>query len=269
MLADLGAQAGVGVGVARRTAWGGSARREATRAPGVTTSTSRPSPCRAVVNGARASGRGPGGATINTRTASGGAVGGRSGRGVRLLWRELAHRSWLPGARHAGPARLDLLMRFASVLIVAALAVAAFASTRPAPPRAALQLHLDGVKLLYMQRDPPSVGIGCDVRWVNGTGKPLVGSTCCSGAFDGLSLVAIDREGKEVVRQSYLAHQSPFAQALPVTLPTGETRETLTFPIDGVAFGSMSRFRIEGGLIGNEDHGSGYATEWQVATVFR
>lgn len=123
---------------------------------------------------------------------------------------------------------------------------------------AGLSLHLHAARLEPMEN---GTFVHCDVRWENETGAPLEGDTCCGGgAFDGLSVVLLDAEGRELARQSHLYHQSPVAEAIPFTLPPGTTHETLVFPVDDFPEG-VAQVRIEGGLLGNDEHREGYASE--------
>ncbi len=124
------------------------------------------------------------------------------------------------------------------------------------PTGGELSLHLDSVEI---ERTAGMARVRCSVRWVNETGGPIPGETCCSGAFDGLTLVATDTSWREHGRVSYLAHQSPYAESVPFTLPRGETRNDMVFLLELPA--GPTDVWLRGGVIGNPEHEAGYRSE--------
>jgi hypothetical protein len=71
----------------------------------------------------------------------------------------------------------------------------------------------------------------CETSLLNRTGAPLHVVTNFSSAFDGLEIVVTSEDGKELARQAFIHHQSPFAESQRVPLPPGVTSQTLAFPI--------------------------------------
>jgi hypothetical protein len=70
-----------------------------------------------------------------------------------------------------------------------------------------------------------------DATLQNHTGGPLEVETNFHSPFDGLSLVLLDGNGREVLRRASVAHQSPFSvDGRSVPLPPGATTQTLLFP---------------------------------------
>jgi hypothetical protein len=91
--------------------------------------------------------------------------------------------------------------------------------------------------------------IECEVELKNDTGSALQVESNFYSAFDGLVLVIMDSEGKEVCRQWYTHHQSPFTpEPRTFELPIGITRKKLSFPVHlGKIVGKL-KVKIVGGL---------------------
>jgi hypothetical protein len=70
----------------------------------------------------------------------------------------------------------------------------------------------------------------CEVALTNGTGGPLRVLSNFGSAFDGLVLV-VTASGREIVRQAYVYHQSPFAEDRSFELAPGRDAKTLVFPV--------------------------------------
>lgn len=139
------------------------------------------------------------------------------------------------------------------------------------PTDQAPTLHLDGVVLTWMstaEDGQTHLTLRCSARWEN-PGSPLSGQTAFGGVFDGVWLVAVDAEGREVVRRAYTHHQSPHSQGRPITLPAGQTTAFLSFPLEGVHLGQLAQVRLEGGLVGSAAVSADQATQWQSVQVFR
>ena len=154
-------------------------------------------------------------------------------------------------------------MRNAARLAIVALALGTSAgNARAVTP---LSLHLDG---LSMERHGATVFVRAEARWSHRGATPIAGDTCCAGgAFDGLWLVVTDRRGRVLARVSHVAHQSPYASSNPFTLPPGETRRALVFPVDGLPAGRGVRVHLDGGVIGSARFGRGFATPARSARV--
>jgi hypothetical protein len=135
-----------------------------------------------------------------------------------------------------------------------------------APP---LELHLDEVTLGWLRGHPPhtELGLRCSARWKN-TGEALLGASgFAGGLFDGLSLVAVNHDGEEVVRQGFTHHQSPFSEGRAFELPHGETQDWLVFPIRGVPPAEIARVRLEGRLAGSDPVHTRVQSEWRTVLV--
>src|SRR5262249_49480224 len=77
------------------------------------------------------------------------------------------------------------------------------------------------------------VFVTCKAVIDNQTGRKLVVKSSFYSAFDGLSIVVTDQNGKNLAEQPYTAHQSPYApppgREYPLAL--GKTERQLVFPI--------------------------------------
>ena len=73
--------------------------------------------------------------------------------------------------------------------------------------------------------------VQCRVTLVNQTGRALIALTNFQSIFDGFTVIVRGPYGGLVARQSYVAHQSPYAMNRPLPVPPGETPGTLHFPI--------------------------------------
>ena len=107
------------------------------------------------------------------------------------------------------------------------------------------------------------LNVQCTVTAENNTGQALSVETNFYSPFDGLSLVAMDRSGRELFRMGYTFHQSPYAPAQQQLLAPGETTQVLHFPIipwDGDE--SDIAFKLVGGFAG-----TAYAHDLESNTV--
>jgi RNA polymerase sigma factor (sigma-70 family) len=94
----------------------------------------------------------------------------------------------------------------------------------------------------------------CRATLENRTGKELKVRSSFFSVFDGTWLVIQDEKGKELKRQSYVFHQSPFSVANEHRLPVGKTTKTIAFPVGQLPKG-QTRFKVQ--LAGTLP-GSGY-----------
>jgi hypothetical protein len=144
-----------------------------------------------------------------------------------------------------------------------ALATALAACSREPPPapvpptaaapstplaRAPVTLTLDRAAVI---RNEHGVRVECDATLTNATAAPLPAATNFGSVFDGLSLVLSSEDNKEIARQAYVYHQSPYARDREIVLPVGATHHPLVFPIDGIGAGVRAlRVALVGGLPG-------------------
>jgi hypothetical protein len=93
----------------------------------------------------------------------------------------------------------------------------------------------------------------CELVLDNDTGRDLAVRSSFYSAFDGLELVVTNPEGKVLVQQSYLFHQSPFTpEGRKFPLKQGKTAGTLVFPIRGLPGDARSlKVRLVGTLPGS------------------
>jgi hypothetical protein len=57
--------------------------------------------------------------------------------------------------------------------------------------------------------------------------------TYFGSVFDGIELLVLSESGEKLLQQPYIYHQSPYSpHGRDLPLKTGETRETLRFPVD-------------------------------------
>jgi hypothetical protein len=92
--------------------------------------------------------------------------------------------------------------------------------------------------------------IRCQATLTNNTGSEISTHSTFATAFDGLQLVGLAADGKPVLRQPYVFHQSPHADAAAHPLPLGETSQTLAFPVHLEAAPPALQVRLEGELPG-------------------
>lgn len=91
----------------------------------------------------------------------------------------------------------------------------------------------------------------CEATLINTTGAPITTLTNFSSVFDGISIVIHNDRGDLIHEQSYLYHQSPYAEDQPVVLPAGPTPKRIVFPIsDWDAGAGVLRVHLKGGLLG-------------------
>lgn len=94
--------------------------------------------------------------------------------------------------------------------------------------------------------------VTCDAVIDNRTGRPIAVRSNFTSAFDGLAVVVRDEKGKELLRQSVVAHQSPFAPPGRVLeLKVGENRQRLAFPVDLPKDAATIRVSLFGTLPGS------------------
>ena len=93
--------------------------------------------------------------------------------------------------------------------------------------------------------------VECRVTLVNRTGRDLIALTNFNSVFDGFTVILRGPDGGLVARQSYVAHQSPYARDRPLPVPPGETTGTLRFPIELKAKpGGPFEVQLSGGIRG-------------------
>lgn len=102
------------------------------------------------------------------------------------------------------------------------------AATSKGPTGPAIVISLERASAT---REEHGIHFRCEASIVNRTGAPLHVTTNFSSPFDGLEIVVTSEDGKELARQAYIHHQSPFAENQRVPLPAGVTTQTLVFPI--------------------------------------
>lgn len=100
-------------------------------------------------------------------------------------------------------------------------------------------------------RGEHGVHFECETSLLNRTGATLHVVTNFSSPFDGLEIVVAAEDGKELARQAYIYHQSPYAENQRVPLPPGVTTKTLSFPIaDLTGITGTVYVKLAGGLPG-------------------
>jgi len=90
------------------------------------------------------------------------------------------------------------------------------------------------------ERDETAVRFRCETVLINNTGAALNVKSNFFSAFDGLELVVFSEDGKQLLRQSYLFHQSPSFEQNQHKLEKGENRKSLVFPIGGLPKGTRA-----------------------------
>jgi hypothetical protein len=71
----------------------------------------------------------------------------------------------------------------------------------------------------------------CDVLIDNQTGTAFTVRSRFFSVFDGLEVVCTDKEGRVLLRQAYIVHQSPQAEQVGHRLAKGRTRGRMAFDI--------------------------------------
>lgn len=72
----------------------------------------------------------------------------------------------------------------------------------------------------------------CAAILTNATGRPLQVKSNFASAFDGLDLVVMTTDGRQLCRQPYIMHQSPYSfDGRWFTLQPGQNRQALAFPV--------------------------------------
>ncbi|MFH2008632.1 MAG: hypothetical protein ABI333_18740 [bacterium] len=95
--------------------------------------------------------------------------------------------------------------------------------------------------------------VACDVTLVNNTGRPLRVLTNFQSAYDGFTVIVRHPQGGLVARQSYVYHQSPYAQDRVLPLPPGSTDARIQFPVTlKTKPEGPLQVRLEGGLRGTK-----------------
>lgn len=97
------------------------------------------------------------------------------------------------------------------------------------------------------------VSVACTAVIDNQTGGPLTIMSSYYSCFDGLHLVVLDPSGKQLARQSYLSHQSPYSPTKRrFTLPPGKTTDELRFSIYDIPSTTKTvSLRLDGTLPGS------------------
>ena len=92
---------------------------------------------------------------------------------------------------------------------------------------------LDLVKATAERMDRGRVLLVCTATLKNHSGVELRVRTNFGSVFDGINILVLRDSGEKLLQQSYVYHQSPYSfQARDLPLKTGETRGTLSFPVD-------------------------------------
>jgi hypothetical protein len=147
-----------------------------------------------------------------------------------------------------------------NVLLVVTLSMVGSAHRRPErPERAGKETPKVVLTLASVSTDRLDSGdilFTCKVIIENNTGAVLKVKSNFFSAFDGLSLVVRDEDGKELKKQSYTFHQSPFSiEPREYPLPSGKATKQIVFPVRGLP---KEYARLKAQLIGTLP-GSGYA----------
>jgi len=113
------------------------------------------------------------------------------------------------------------------------------------------------------------LSVQCDVALRNTSGSPLKVASNFFSAFDGLAIVVMTRDGKEIRRQGYTWHQSPYSTGRTLELPVGWTEEGLVFPVSGIkGRDEHLKVKLVGGLPGTP-YESGLASNTVAVSVSR
>jgi hypothetical protein len=92
---------------------------------------------------------------------------------------------------------------------------------------------LDLVKATAERLDNGTVLLVCTATLKNHSGVELRMRTNFLSVFDGIEVLVLRVSGEKLLQQPYVYHQSPYSfQARDLPLKTGETCETLRFPVD-------------------------------------
>jgi hypothetical protein len=92
----------------------------------------------------------------------------------------------------------------------------------------------------------------CKATIENNTGAPLTVRSNFFSAFDGMTLVVQDVQGKELKKQAYTWHQSPTSVTTNHPLATGKTTASIIFPVQGLPKGlAKFKLRVVGALPGS------------------
>jgi hypothetical protein len=92
---------------------------------------------------------------------------------------------------------------------------------------------LDLVKATAERLDSGAVLLCCTATLKNKSGVELPVRTNFNSVFDGIQVLVLRESGEKLLLQPYVYHQSPYSfKARDLPLKTGETRGTLSFPVD-------------------------------------
>jgi hypothetical protein len=92
---------------------------------------------------------------------------------------------------------------------------------------------LDLVKASAERLDGGGVLLLCTATLKNHSGVELHVRTNFGSVFDGMVLLVLAESGEKLLQQPYVYHQSPYSfQGRDLPLRTGETRQTLSFPVN-------------------------------------
>lgn len=157
-------------------------------------------------------------------------------------------------------------------LALLAMGGAAGCSTRGAPaakPRPPVKST--PVSLVLLKADAAwgedHLAVTCDVALRNASGSPLKVVSSCSSAFDGLAIVVMTSDGKELRRQGYSWHQSPYSTRRTFELPVGWTEKRLVFVFRDIKERhEQLKVKLVGGLPGTP-YESGLASNTVSASV--
>jgi hypothetical protein len=132
----------------------------------------------------------------------------------------------------------------------------------PAVPLAALAGHLEdtvaatlpvavALEAAHAQRTEHDLLLHLTATLTNRSGAPITVRTNFGGPFDALLVVVAGADGRELARQGYTHHQSPYAQDQPHVLKPGPTTQALVFPVAALKdAGGPLTLRLVGGLPG-------------------
>jgi hypothetical protein len=91
-----------------------------------------------------------------------------------------------------------------------------------------------------------------EVELDNASGAPIATQTHFASALDGTSLALIAPDGRVIHTQSYVTHQSPYAEDREVLVPMGRSTQRIAFPIS-IAPPPGARARLIGAIAGRPD----------------
>ena len=94
------------------------------------------------------------------------------------------------------------------------------------------RVELELIKATAERSSGGEVRLDCTATLKNDSGVALRVRTSFFSVFDGIEVLILRESGEKLGRQSSLFHQSPYSVGRELLLKTGETRETLAFPVN-------------------------------------